>query len=144
MNRQALVVGINRYPFLNNLDKPASDAEAIADLLKNYGHFSVVHQIPTIPDGTFKIDPKGNVTAPELKEAIIKLFAIGEKNCPDTALLFFAGHGLREPRGLKEGFLATSEACPRKEVYGVSLSWLQDILLESEVKQQVIWLDCGY
>ncbi|HBW56277.1 MAG TPA: hypothetical protein DEF27_00130 [Oscillatoriales bacterium UBA8482] len=41
MNRQALVVGINRYPDLENLKRPAFDAEAIAHLLETYGGFKV-------------------------------------------------------------------------------------------------------
>ena len=45
MNRDALVVGINQYPFLKDnptskakhLNTPASDAEAIALRLEEYG-----------------------------------------------------------------------------------------------------------
>ena len=147
MNRQALVVGINRYPFIKNLERPASDAEAIAYLLETYGGFKVSRLPAGIADEKFKVNPKPgygeeDVNIKVLEEAIIQLFAIGEKDCPDTALLFFAGHGLRKPRGLKEGFLATSDASPRKELYGLALNSLRDILLASEVKQQIIWLDC--
>ncbi len=147
MNRRALVVGINRYPFIKNLERPASDAEAIAHLLENHGGFQVRRLPAGIGDDRFNVNPKPgngeeNVNITILEEEIIKLFAIGETDCPDLALLFFAGHGLRKPRGLKEGFLATSEACPRKEVYGFALNSLRDILEASEVKQQVIWLDC--
>ena len=148
MNRQALVVGINRYPFIKqHLQKPASDAEAIAHLLETHGGFKVRRLPAGIADRKFQVNPKpGNgeeeVNIRVLEEGLLELFAIGEKNCPDIALLFFAGHGLRKPRGLKEGFLATSDACPRKELYGFPLNSLRDILLESEVKQQIIWLDC--
>lgn len=49
MNRDALVVGINQYPFLKDtptskakhLNTPASDAEAIALRLEEYGGFRV-------------------------------------------------------------------------------------------------------
>jgi uncharacterized caspase-like protein len=149
MKRQALVVGINQYPFMKKLERAAADAEAIAHLLETYGGFKVSRLPSGIADEKFKVNPKPgngeedvNINIKVLEEAILQLFAIGEKDCPDTALLFFAGHGLRKPRGLKEGFLATSEASPRKELYGLALNSLRDILLESDVKQQIIWLDC--
>ena len=49
MNRDALVVGINQYPFLKDtptskakhLFTPANDAEAIAQRLEEYGDFRV-------------------------------------------------------------------------------------------------------
>lgn len=40
MNRDALVIGINRYAYLDNLKTPANDAEKIAQLLEKYGGFS--------------------------------------------------------------------------------------------------------
>jgi uncharacterized caspase-like protein len=147
MNRQALVVGINRYPDLENLKRPAFDAEAIAHLLETYGGFKVRRLPAGVADQKFKVNPKPGsveeiVNIKVLEEEILQLFAIGEKDCPDTALLFFAGHGLRKPRGLKEGFLATSDTNPEQELYGLALNSLRDILLESNVKQQIIWLDC--
>ncbi|CAD0226745.1 tetratricopeptide repeat protein [Planktothrix agardhii] len=147
MNRQALVVGINRYLNLDNLKRPAFDAEAIAHLLETYGGFKVRRLPAGIADQKFKVNPKPGYGEEEvdikvLEEEILQLFGIGEKDCPDTALLFFAGHGLRKPRGLKEGFLATSDTNPEQELYGLALNSLRDILLESNVKQQIIWLDC--
>jgi len=41
MSRDALVVGINLYTDLNELKKPANDAEAIAQLLETQGDFRV-------------------------------------------------------------------------------------------------------
>ncbi|RKZ93486.1 MAG: hypothetical protein DRR19_00920 [Candidatus Parabeggiatoa sp. nov. 1] len=40
-NRDALVLGINQYKHLTPLKVPASDAEAIAKLLHQYGDFRV-------------------------------------------------------------------------------------------------------
>ncbi|VXD18177.1 Uncharacterized caspase domain protein (fragment) [Planktothrix serta PCC 8927] len=147
MNRQALVVGINRYPDLENLKRPAFDAEAIAHLLETYGGFRVRRLPVCVANEKFQVNPKPGYGEEEvdikvLEEEILQLFGIGEKDCPDTALLFFAGHGLRKPRGLKEGFLATSDTNPEQELYGLALNSLRDILLESDVKQQIIWLDC--
>ena len=80
--------------------------------------------------------------ANQLKKAIIQLFN-PPTSVPDTALLFFAGHGLLdEEGGVREGFLAASDTNPRKNNWGVSLHWLRQLLQESPVRQQIIWLDC--
>jgi hypothetical protein len=63
---------------------------------------------------------------------------------PDTALLFFSGHGLRKDRGIQEGYLGTSDVNPSIGNWGLSLQWLRRLLQESAVRQQVIWLDCCY
>jgi hypothetical protein len=80
----------------------------------------------------------------QLEEAIAQLFKPEGRNIPDTALLYFSGHGLRKSRGIQEGFLATSDVNPDLGKWGLSLQWLRRLLQESEVKQQIIWLDCCY
>ncbi len=154
MNRQALVVGINLYPQLKdssnrpkNLRKAAADAEAIAQLLETYGNFQVT-RFPAIEiDDSLQIDAtpkstKAQTTA--LKEAISNLFN-PENNIPDTALLFFAGRGLQEEiGGIKESFLAASDANLEKGKWGVSQGWLYQLLEKSRVRQQIVWLDCCY
>jgi energy-coupling factor transporter ATP-binding protein EcfA2 len=158
MDREALVVGINRYPLLRDqqtkkpqhLEKPAEDAEAIAQLLEKYGNFKV-QRLPEVysPEGKRGVDrnppPQNLVTVPILEAAIAQLFNPSGKSKPDTALLFFAGHGLRKVQGdVTEGFLATSEVNPDKGKWGVSLRWLRELLQKSPVRQQIIWLDCCY
>jgi hypothetical protein len=145
MNRDALVVGINRYPFLSHLSTAAFDAEAIAQILEQYGNFQVRRFPHTIADSTLQVDINTTVTAAELENAITQLFLPNGNNIPDTALLFFAGHGLRrqlENTNLTEGYLATSDASPRKEIWGISLKWLRKLLRKSPVRQQIVWLDC--
>jgi hypothetical protein len=153
MKRDALVVGINRYPFLKDsfkstvrhLTTPASDAEAIAQLLESYGNFRVKRLPESNIDGKLQVDPNKIVRAEELKAAIANLFRPKSGRTPETALLFFAGHGLRNIKGEKsEGYLATSDANPRKDIWGVSLQWLHQLLQESLVRQQIIWLDCCF
>ncbi|WP_017716151.1 caspase family protein [Kamptonema formosum] len=151
MKRHALAVGINRYPFLKaggnttHLRTPATDAETIAQLLETYGGFRLRRLPEGINDGKRQVDVAGLVTAAGLQEAITHLFCPTGGYIPDTALLFFAGQGLQNQReGLTEGFLATSDASPRKDNWGVSLHWLCEVLLKSPVKQQIVWLDCCY
>jgi len=46
MSRDALIVGINSYQYLNSLKAPASDAEAIAQMLEQNGDFTKVQRLP--------------------------------------------------------------------------------------------------
>ncbi len=154
MSREALVVGINRYPLLKDkpggkprhLIKPAADAEAMAQVLETYGNFRV-ERFPSIhQDGSWQVDPNPTTRklpkATQLKKAISQLFN-PPTSVPDTALLFFAGHGLLDDSsGMREGFLAASDTNPLKNNWGVSLRWLRQLLQASPVRQQIVWLDC--
>ncbi|MBW4499713.1 MAG: caspase family protein [Scytonema hyalinum WJT4-NPBG1] len=153
--REALVVGINRYPVLRDekrqpqhLKKPAVDAEVIAQTLEKFGNFKV-QRLPEMyhEGGKRGVDanpePRNLVTVSALEAAIARLFHPAKHSPLDTALLFFAGHGLRkEQGGVTEGFLATSDANPQNGKWGVSLRWLRELLQNSPVPQQIVWLDC--
>ncbi|MBD1813576.1 caspase family protein [Microcoleus vaginatus DQ-U2] len=148
MSRDALVVGINTYQFdrLANLPAPSEDAEAIAQLLERYGDFKVT-RLPAVkdkPNNTPCVGKKTEVTLSQLEEAIVQLFKPESRQIPDTALLYFSGHGLRKNRGIQEGFLATSDVNPDLGNWGLSLRWLRELLEKSPVRQQIIWLDCCY
>jgi energy-coupling factor transporter ATP-binding protein EcfA2 len=157
MKREALVVGINRYPFLKDKitgepkhrTTPAPDAEAVAQLLEKHGNFHVRRFPVKGSEGTWQVDPHPpsrpakRWTAKDLEDAITELFyPPGEP--PETAVLFFAGHGLRKSGTVSEGFLGTSDALPEKGRWGVSLRWLRELLENSPVRQQVVWLDCCF
>ncbi|MDF5723991.1 MAG: tetratricopeptide repeat protein [Rhizonema sp. PD37] len=152
MTRDALVVGINQYPFLKDtleseakhLTTPAADAEAIAQLLERDGNFRVQRLPASIIDGKLQIDRNKKLHAEELSQEIQKLFSIQDDR--DTALLFFAGHGLQQQNSLsnkRKILLATSDAKSR-EGKGILLNDLWDLLEESPVKEQIIWLDSCY
>lgn len=148
MSRDALLIGINTYSYkrLSNLTAPAQDAEAIAKLLEDYGEFNV-KRLPAVKDkqnNTIRVGQKTEVTLTQLEEAIVQLFKPEGRNIPDTALLYFSGHGLRKNQGIQEGFLATSDTNPDVGNWGLRLKWLRELLQESEVRQQIIWLDCCY
>ncbi|MDE5072219.1 MAG: caspase family protein, partial [Trichodesmium sp. St5_bin8] len=158
--REALVVGINIYPFLknkklgdSNLKAAAKDAEAIANMLEKYGKFRV-QRLPKKYDeeGKETCDHEGIVKVDDLKKAIINLFTPPLKNeIPDVALLFFAGHGyVNIEEDIREGFFATSDAkfakklSNNEDIFGVPLSWLKDLLQKSQVQKQIVWLDCCF
>lgn len=140
--RQALVIGINEYPSGNNLSTAAQDAERIAQLLEQHGGFEV-YRLP-IYKGEREVSQDLFVTLPELKTAITQLFQPKSGIIPETALLFFAGHGWRrEKDGQTEGFLVTScndDNCSESGLF--SLKDLHKILKDSPVRQQIVWLDC--
>ena len=142
MSRNALVVGINHYHHLNALKAPATDAEAIAQRLEQDGEFRVKRLPEVVPDGKPTVSQQAAVTLTELKRALVELFTPPGNQYPDTALLYFSGHGLHDQSGIREGYLASSDADPDREFFGLSLNWLRRLLEESPVRQQIIWLDC--
>ncbi|KST64486.1 caspase family protein [Mastigocoleus testarum] len=155
MSRDALVIGINKYPFLKDplgkckhLTTPATDAEVIAQQLEANENFRVKRFPASIINGKLQVDPNPDnpFKTEELEKAILDLFLPETERPPETALLFFAGHGLRKQlrQNLTQGFLAASDSSPRKNQWGFSLELLWNILLQSQVKQQIIWLDCCF
>ena len=144
MSRDALIIGINQYHHskLGNLNSPSTDAEAIAQILGKYG-FTTVRRLPeVIRDDTPQVNPKGQVTRQELRAAIVQLFKPNTQNqLPDTALLYFSGHGWQSDLIATDGYLATSDSDPTTD-FGVELQWLRGLLEQSGVRQQVVWLDC--
>lgn len=150
--RKALVVGINRYPFLKDaktgkvkhLTTPALDAEEIAKLLEADNNF-IVHRLPSSEiDGKIQVDPKKSVTAGDLKDEIRWLFQNEEEL--DTVLLFFSGHSFPRPNSLgtkQQIWLETSDS-KFDEKQGVFLDDVWDSLEDCNVKEQIIWLDSCY
>lgn len=143
MSRDALVVGINTYERLSRLNAPAQDAEAVAQMLTDMGDFRVRRLPEAVKDGEVRVGQKTKISLDELEEALVQLFTPEGKHIPDTALLYFSGHGLRKVKGrVQEGFLATSDVNPDLGLYGLSMQWLRRLLQESPIRQQIIWLDC--
>jgi hypothetical protein len=146
MSREALVVGINFYKKItgfNSLNIPSEDAAEIARILAEEGDFSVRQLPEAVKDGEIRVGQQGGVTQKELIDALKQLFIPKGKNIPDTALFYFAGHGILSEEGLvPEGYLVTSDANPAEGKWGLSLKQLRELLEGSEVRQQLIWLDC--
>ncbi|MGJ3248120.1 MAG: pentapeptide repeat-containing protein [Elainellaceae cyanobacterium] len=147
MSRDALVVGINTYQHLHPLSAPAADAESIAQCLETHGDFDMVRRLPEriTRQGDRKIaavHEERPVSQLELKHALKHLFRPDSNQAPDTALFYFSGHGIPDHDGYDKGYLATTDTNPAIPESGLSLRWLQWLLSESPVKQQIIWLDC--
>lgn len=126
--RKALIVGIDYYAHLSPLYGCVNDAHLIGGVLGRHG------------DGTPNFDIKlltgtgaaQAVKKSELKDLVSELFA----DNPETALLFFAGHGHIETTG---GYLITSD-CARGDD-GLSLNDVLTIANKSRARNKIIVLD---
>ncbi|ABW30390.1 nSTAND1 domain-containing NTPase [Acaryochloris marina] len=147
MSRDALIIGINTYEYLSPLYAPAKDAEGIAQVLQNDGNFRI-KRLPEFIDPFIankrKIASQKKINLEQLDKAISQLFKPEGKNIPDTALLYYSGHGLRKNWGINEAYIASSDVNPSKGFWGYSLQTLQRLLHESPIKQPIVWLDCCY
>lgn len=142
MSRDALVVGVNTYRYLPELQAPAHDAEAIAQTLQAHGEFRV-HRLPeAIQSGQPCIGQTTPVTLRSLETALVNLFKPRGSNIPQTALFYFSGHGIQKEAGINEGYLAVTDSQPEVGFYGLSLFWLRRLLQESPVRQRIVILDC--
>lgn len=142
MSRDALVVGVNAYQFLQPLKAPARDAEAIAQMLQTYGEFRVQRLPEVVQAGQPKIGQSTPIFLRDLETALVNLFKPKGSNIPQTALFYFSGHGIQKEAGIHEGYLAVSDANPDAGFYGLSLYWLRRLLQESPVRQRIVILDC--
>jgi WD40 repeat protein/energy-coupling factor transporter ATP-binding protein EcfA2 len=153
MKRYALVVGIAEYSSsgLNNLEKPPVDAEAVAQILEQYGDFQEVKRLPEnwISRDCCEVG-RTKLTGEMLTEALRKFLL--EQAVNSETLIYFSGHGIPVFDKLsqkKEGFLATSDckvAFKDDQVVsqqnGISLRGLNDLIDQSRVSSLVVILDC--
>src|SRR4028118_1384079 len=91
IKRQALVVGIDRYPFLKetptsepqHLTTAVRDARAIALILERYGDFEVRRLPRDVDDEWGDFNSDKSVAQNELQKAIIDLFCPQGEKQPD-------------------------------------------------------------
>ena len=140
----ALVVNINAYPVLSSLQTSAFNRERLGQYLTEYANFQV-RFLPS-PKKLEDQTPPAQipVSQKELENAILNLFHPQRDPIPQTALLYFTGHGLRKKKGIVEEFLATSDSNPSQGNWGINLQWLQKVFANSPIPNKMIWLDCFY
>ncbi|BAY26286.1 diguanylate cyclase [Calothrix sp. NIES-2100] len=139
MARYALVVGITDYKTpLTNLSKPATDAEAVAQVLKTHGDFEDIKLL------------KGKVTKQRLGEALNIL--LRQQAVNNEALIYFTGHGITVSDlelETQQAYLATSDLTIVtqsnqivEQTGGISLLNLNDLIRDSQLSSLVVLLDC--
>uniref|UniRef100_UPI0035944F01 nSTAND1 domain-containing NTPase n=1 Tax=Nostoc sp. TaxID=1180 RepID=UPI0035944F01 len=138
MTRYALVVGITDYKSpINKLTKPATDAEAVAQVLKAHGDFEDIAVL------------KGEVSTNKLAEALKTL--LQQQAVKNEALIYFIGHGITvsDSLGTQQAYLATSDltiVTQGKQIIeqtgGISLLSLNNLIRDSGFSSLVVLLDC--
>ncbi len=126
--RKALIVGVNYYESINQLNGCVPDAYSVNSVLSNNS------------DGTKNFDSKlitsydstTALTRSELKQMIRELF----RDDNDISLFYFSGHGYIENTG---GYLITSECTTGDD--GLSMTELLKIVNDSKVRNKIIILD---
>jgi type II secretory pathway predicted ATPase ExeA len=138
MKRYALVIGITNYTSpLNDLSKPANDAEAVAQVLEAHGDFEDIKLLT------------GKVTTSQLSEALKTL--LQQQAVKNEALVYFTGHGIQIYGALGEAqaYLATSDLTifvkDEKIIgqkCGINFSGLNELIKKSDLSSLVVLLDC--
>ncbi|MEH1903430.1 MAG: caspase family protein [Nostoc sp.] len=153
MARYALVIGIAEYlsPSLARLSKTTNDAEAIAQLLEQYGDFQSVQRLPQ----RWNKDKNGyemaaqKVTGAQLGQDL-RTFLL-EQAANNEALIYFSGHGftISGNLGQQKGYLASSDCQIEfkeneniEQKYGIPLDSLNDLIRDSQLSSLVVLLDC--
>ncbi|WP_017652228.1 caspase family protein [Fortiea contorta] len=132
MARYALVVGIKDYESnsLNNLTKPATDAEAVKQVLEAHGDFEDIVLL------------KGKVSTTKLAKALKTL--LQKQAVKNEALIYFTGHGITvsDSLGTQQAYLATSDFTRDNPIGGISLQSLNNLIAKSSLSSLVVLLDC--
>lgn len=153
MARYALVIGIAEYqtPLLPCLQKTTSDAEAVGQLLEQYGNFQEVKRLPARWNSDKNCDEMvaGGVTGAELGKTLRHFLLDQAAN--SEALIYFTGHGITvsDSLGQTEGYLATSDCTIEMEGNqvveqrrGIALDSLNNLIRASQLNSLVVLLDC--
>jgi hypothetical protein len=129
--RSALIVASDTYsdPSMQQLRAPATDAQALAAVLRN-------------PDiGNFDVNILHNRPAHEVNFAVEEFFA--ERRPTDLLLLHFSCHGVKDESG--ELYFAMENTLLRRlGATGVSAEFVSRRMTRSRSRRQVLLLDCCY
>ncbi|MGV0108129.1 caspase family protein [Nostoc sp. DSM 114160] len=153
MARYALVIGIAEYvsPSLTRLSKTTNDAEAVAQLLEQYGDFQSVQRLPqrwNKDKNSYEMAAQ-KVTGAQLGQDL-RTFLL-EQAANNEALIYFSGHGftISDNLGQQKGYLASSDCQIEfkdnenvEQKYGIPLDSLNDLIQESQLSSLVMLLDC--
>lgn len=126
--KRALVVGIDCYEHVSSLFGCVRDAHEVKGVLERHGDGSVNFDVRLLSGS----GAGATVTKHDLKEAVTALFA----DNPETAILFFAGHGHVEATG---GYLVTSDCEAGDD--GLPLTEVLHLANSSKAKNKIIVLD---
>jgi hypothetical protein len=124
----ALIIGIDFYKKIGNLNGCVNDAHAVKAILERNGDGAVNFECKLMTAA----GADSAISKRTLKDAILYLF----NKDVDIALLYFAGHGHEESTG---GYLLDSDAEQGDE--GLSLTEVMTLATKSNAKNKVVILD---
>lgn len=129
--KRALVIGIDDYPEPNQLNGSVSDANGISAMLKRHGSKSPNFDVRCITSD------RENVTTKVLSDALKNLFMYGGA---DTALFYFAGHGVMT-EGAMEVYLVSQDGT--EPTWGVSLTQILGLAngAHPNIESKIILID---
>lgn len=126
----ALVIGVQNYDKIENLDTPINDINAIADILTNQYGFQVQKVI--------------NADDVGVMEAINNINSQLTEN--DNLLIFYAGHGARLKSGAVESgyWLPTNAEAPPRDTFWVANEFVTRHLARFNAKRVLVVSDSCY
>lgn len=128
--KKALIVGIDNYNEVGDLQGCVNDACAVANVLMRNADGSLNFDIKKM----LSTSENNIVTKTQLEEAIIELFS-GED---ELALFYFSGHGYVEKNN---GYIITSDIkLPGRN--GIKMDDIMQWCNESKVKNKILIFDC--
>ena len=129
--RFALLVATDRYedPDISQLTAPRQDAEALARVLSH----SMI--------GAFDAKTLINAEAHIVRRNIEEFFS--ERKRDDTLLLYFSGHGMKDPEGHLH-FIASDTHRKLLQSTGVAAAFVNDVMRRSRSRHQILIIDSCY
>ena len=135
-NSYALVIGIDKYKNVSNLDYAVKDAESVANLLKENFNFS---------SKNIKTLLNEEATLSNIKNSLSEIAYSAKEN--DRVLIYFAGHGITDdlPDGGEMGYLLPIDGKPDK-LFATSIPMddLKRISSMSASKHMLFLIDACY
>ncbi|MFE2186317.1 ABC transporter substrate-binding protein [Streptomyces sp. NPDC059455] len=128
---RAVLIGTSRYAHLEQIPAVANNLSALAAALCAPGSWGLRPEHCTVIE-----DPS---TAVEVLEAV----RTAAEEATDTLLVYFAGHGLVEPRR-GELFLGLTGSIQHRSYTGLPYGTLRDVVLDGRAGRQVMLLDCCF
>lgn len=154
MARYALIIGIAEYQSsFRSLETPIQNANAIADILDQYGDFNQVKRLPFRRESGQK-DLGKVVRKPLPNEVLVReLQQFLQDAVGNEVLIYYSGHGFTKLDQLSqtsEGYLAPSDCQVElnaagqivAEKNGISLFGLNELIKQHAFSSLVVILDC--
>ncbi|WP_432586953.1 ABC transporter substrate-binding protein [Streptomyces sp. HD1123-B1] len=128
---RAVLIGTGDYVHLESIPAVSANLGALADALCSARSWGLAREHCTVIE-----DP---VAAVDVLEAV----RTAAEEATDTLLVYFAGHGLVEPRR-GELYLGLTRSMPQRSYTGLPYGALRDVVLDGRAERQVMLLDCCF